>query len=64
MRSAALLLLAALVAGCAPVPAPTGFTELRRLPAAEANQGVAIDADHYYAIADAALGKYRKADGA
>lgn len=64
MRSAALLPLALLVVGCAAVPAPIGFTELRRLPAAEANQGVAVDADHYYAIADAALGKYRKSDGA
>jgi hypothetical protein len=64
MRSVLLAGLAAVFAGCASAPVPTRFVELRRLPAAEANQGVAVDADHYYAISDAALGKYRKSDGA
>ena len=57
-----LLALLALLAGCA-APPPSRFVELRRLPAAEANQGVAVDAEHYYAIDGAALGKYRKSDG-
>lgn len=66
MRVAALLAGVVLLAGCAtsPAPAPSRYVESRRLPAAEANQGVAVDAGHYYAIDDAALGKYRKADGA
>lgn len=38
--------------------------ELRRFPAAEANQGVAVDAEHFYAITNHAIGKYRKSDGA
>ncbi len=37
--------------------------ELRRFPAAEAHQGVAVDADHFYAITNRAIGKYRKSDG-
>jgi hypothetical protein len=60
MKSTGLLALALLLVGCA----PSRLVELRRLPAAEANQGVAVDAEHYYAIADAAIGKYRKTDGA
>jgi hypothetical protein len=60
MKSPGLLALALLLVGCA----PSRLVELRRLPAAEANQGVAVDAEHYYAIADAAIGKYRKTDGA
>lgn len=39
------------------------FTELRRLPAAEARQGVAVDAEHYYAIANTTIGKYRRDSG-
>lgn len=60
MKSTGLLALVLLLVGCA----PSRLVELRRLPAAEANQGVAVDAEHYYAIADAAIGKYRKTDGA
>jgi hypothetical protein len=37
--------------------------ELRRFKAAEANQGVAVDAAHFYAITNTAIGKYRKSDG-
>jgi len=40
------------------------FAELRRIPAAEARQGVAADAAHVYAIANHAIGKYRKDTGA
>lgn len=39
-------------------------TELRRFKAAEANQGVAVDAQHFYAITNHAIGKYRKDNGA
>ena len=38
-------------------------TELRRFKAAEANQGVAVDAQHFYAITNHAIGKYRKDNG-
>jgi hypothetical protein len=37
--------------------------ELRRFKAAEANQGVAVDEEHFYAITNTAIGKYRKSDG-
>ena len=37
--------------------------ELRRFKAAEANQGVAVDAEFFYAIDNHAIGKYRKATG-
>ncbi|HEY0945675.1 MAG TPA: hypothetical protein VGD81_10420 [Opitutaceae bacterium] len=39
------------------------FTEVRRIPAAEARQGVAADAEFVYAISNHAIGKYRKATG-
>ncbi|CAN5498737.1 hypothetical protein BH10ACI4_BH10ACI4_28980 [soil metagenome] len=38
-------------------------TEIRRIPAAEADQGVASDAKYVYAIADSEIGKYDKATG-
>jgi len=38
--------------------------ELRRFPAAEARQGVAVDAEFFYAINNRAIGKYRKDTGA
>jgi outer membrane protein assembly factor BamB len=37
--------------------------EIRRFPAAEAHQGVAVDAHHFYAITNAAIGKYDKTTG-
>ena len=37
--------------------------ELRRFKAAEANQGVAVDGQHFYAITNHAIGKYRKDTG-
>ena len=37
--------------------------ELRRFNAAEANQGVAVDDEFFYAITNRAIGKYRKSDG-
>lgn len=39
------------------------FTAGRTLPAAEARQGVALDARYVYAIADRAIGKYDKHSG-
>ncbi len=67
MRLPALLLLTSLAASLshaaepAQGPAPTEFT---RFHADEAVQGVAVDGEHLYVIADHALGKYRKSDGA
>ena len=48
-----------------PAIAQTGrrATEIRRIPAAEANQGVAADADFLYAINNHAIGKYDKKSG-
>lgn len=46
----------------APLAAGT-CAELRRWPAAEARQGVAADADCFYAIGNHALGRYRKDSG-
>lgn len=49
-----------------PAPAATvqvAAEELRRWPAPEARQGVAVDAEHFYAVVNSRIGKYRKADG-
>ena len=45
------------------VPVRWYHTELRRYPAQEAHQGVAVDMEHFYAISNRQIGKYRKADG-
>lgn len=45
-----------------PVTSPMA-TVLRRFKAAEANQGVAVDKDHFYAVANIRIGKYEKATG-
>jgi predicted GH43/DUF377 family glycosyl hydrolase len=37
--------------------------ELRRFPAQEAHQGVAVDVDHLYTITNRAIGKYEKRTG-
>jgi len=37
--------------------------ELRRFKASEAHQGVAVDAEHFYAITNHEIGKYRKDTG-
>lgn len=66
MRRPTLTLLACLTAALglsaepAKGPAPT---EVARFPANEAVQGVAVDSEFLYVIADHALGKYRKSDG-
>ncbi len=43
--------------------APRRCEEIRRIPAAEANQGVAADEQFLYAIANHAVGKYDKRSG-
>lgn len=58
MRTLSLLLLSSIAAA-----ADLQHTELRRFQAAEANQGVAVDAQHFYAITNHAIGKYRKDNG-
>lgn len=37
--------------------------EIARWPAPEARQGAAVDADHFYAVTNSRIGKYRKDDG-
>jgi len=59
----AVLLFSALPAAAAPGPDGWRFEELRRLPAPEARQGVAADADFLFAIGNQELGQYRKATG-
>lgn len=39
-------------------------TEVRRMPAAEAHQGVVTDAGHIYAVSDSEIGQYDRATGA
>ena len=41
----------------------TGATVVRRFDAPEANQAVAVDSTHFYAIGNSAVGKYEKATG-
>jgi hypothetical protein len=42
---------------------PRHFSEIRRMSAAEADQAVAVDARHFYAIDNRAIGKYDKRTG-
>lgn len=42
---------------------PRQHVEVRRYAAPEARQAVAVDAEHFYAITNHAIGKYRRADG-
>lgn len=49
------------LAGCV---GPSTTEVVARFPAPEAGQGVAVDAEHFYAINNRTIGKYRKADGA
>ena len=60
-----LLVFAPLHEGCGENLAESDWQhrEIRRLPAAEAHQGVAVDAEHFYAITNRAIGKYRKDTG-
>jgi hypothetical protein len=65
------LLIVALALGCVTL-ASTGsaqksptkkFEEIVRFEAAEARQGVAVDAQHFYAVTDLGIGKYDKKTG-
>lgn len=58
----AALALAACTASRADSPTH-GLRELRRFKAAEARQGVAVDAHHFYAIGNREIGKYDKRTG-
>lgn len=59
-----LSLILALLAGPAAAQAATPAAEaLRRLPAEEARQGVAVDARHLYAVTNSKIGRYDKATG-
>jgi hypothetical protein len=42
---------------------PRRMVEIRRFPASEARQGVAVDARHFYAIDDRRIGKYDRRTG-
>ena len=44
-------------------PKHTAFEEVRRFATEEATQGVAVDADHFYAITNRRIGKYDKRSG-
>jgi hypothetical protein len=57
-----LLALAAIALQLSAAGAPEAV-ELRRYPAPEANQGVAVDARHFYAVDDSRIAKYEKASG-
>lgn len=63
------LLAAPVLAQTPPPPAPPppvqlpATTLVQRWQAPEARQGVAVDAQHFYAIVNSRIGKYRKADG-
>lgn len=46
-----------------PEPVRLEATELRRWPAPEARQGVAVDDRYFYAIVNSAIGKYDKVSG-
>lgn len=63
MKKAAIFLLS-VSAGIAAGTEDWHHAELRRFPAAEAIQGVAVDAEHFYAITNRAIGKYQKDTGA
>ncbi|MEM8815288.1 MAG: hypothetical protein AAGE85_05645 [Pseudomonadota bacterium] len=46
-----------------PAPAVFSAEPLERFPAAEARQGVAVDDAHFYAVANSAIGQYRRGSG-
>jgi hypothetical protein len=46
-----------------PVPTREAWPVIRRYPAPEARQAVAVDATHFYAIDNRRIGKYEKASG-
>lgn len=65
MGLAQVLAVAAALAMATPSAAgPLAGQELRRVPAPEAGQGVAVDAQHLYAVGNSIIAKYDKASGA
>lgn len=56
-------LLVAALAMSGVAPAPAAVTVLKTYDAPEATQGVAVDKDHFYAITNRRIGKYKKSDG-
>jgi len=59
-----LALLALVICAASQADSPTrSLQELRRFKAAEARQAVAVDAHHFYAIGNRAIGKYDKRTG-
>lgn len=63
MKMLALGITVLFLAGCAARPDLGRLESVRTWKAVEANQGVAVDAEHFYAIDDRAIGKYEKATG-
>jgi hypothetical protein len=62
MRLGLLPLFVVCLVGCVSVPTPR-LEVVRSWPAAEANQGVAVGPEYFYAIGDRTLGKYEKSTG-
>lgn len=63
VASLALALLSAISMACAAEIPDWGCVETAHFHAPEATQGVAVDADFFYAIGNREIGKYRKSDG-
>ncbi|MEY3852972.1 MAG: hypothetical protein RI910_1952 [Verrucomicrobiota bacterium] len=63
MKSSACLLALIFLGGCVSREAQPNLEVVRTWKATEANQGVAVDAEHFYVIDDKALGKYEKTTG-
>lgn len=63
IAAAAVALSPATSSGAAEAPASPSAAELRRYPAPEAKQGVAVDARFIYVVDDSQIGKYDKASG-
>jgi hypothetical protein len=63
MKTLIILMLCAASAFAQPAASGWQCTALRHFKADEANQGVAVDATHFYAITNHAIGKYRKDNG-
>jgi len=63
MKSLLSLFILGVLAGCVMQSDQTELRLVRSWPAKEANQGVTVDAEHFYVIDDKALGKYQKSTG-
>lgn len=66
MSAFAMILALSPLTAMAADPIPTEVRKAKTLekrPIPEANQGIAVDGEHYYAIANRTIGKYRKGSG-